>query len=451
MDFPITKASLNLTRACNLACQYCFTNGCTKGDMTWAIAKRSVDFLFKNAMNCSGRDREVEISFWGGEPLLKWELLTQIVRYATYASKNSAIPVKFGGTTNGTLLTPEKFDFLKHCGLRFLVSFDGTPETHNIYRKFKNGEGSQTAVEENLKAAIAEFGDYRPRLSLLAERVDHFFEDMKYIFDLGVNNAVFSPVYEGDWTEEKWLIFEDQGKKIVDYMEELAAKGRKTSIQHFEGYCQVDNSQWPCGAGRFYVGIDIDGAIYPCHRFNKFPDERPWHEKELCIGHIDHGITRPEFRKQFIDWEHGCGDCERLKDTPCHGGCYAVRWDLIGSLKEPYKQMCRYVDAQKRVSAYYKFKFPVKESEASGRSCVCNNMCYEENTANEVKAIDETTNSCCVCNKTSYVGIETEPPRPLTPEEKRTIPPSDREILRKIFIDIDRRLTTIEKHLGMRK
>jgi len=377
--------------------------------------------LFKEATKCSGKDRMVDITFWGGEPLIRWEMLKNVASYAKGVGRNLGIPVQFSGTTNGTLLTPDKFDFLDSIGCKFLVSLDGTKETHDLYRKFKNGESSHEIIVENLKAALERWKDYRPRMGLLAERVDHFFEDVKFLFDLGCQHVIFSPIYEGDWTDTKWDVFVEQGKKLVDYIVESNKAGKKIAIQHFDGFRKTDSSSYPCGAGRFYVGVDIDGAIYPCHRFNKFNDERPWQEKETCIGHIDHGITRPEFRQIFIDWEHNCGDCGRLQDTPCHGGCYAVRFDLTGSMEKPALEPCKYVEAQKKVSNYLNEKLPIPNREGSGHSCICN---FEK-----------------------YCG-------PLIESESRVhyakIDPEEKLALSKIFSDISSRLSAIEKKLELK-
>lgn len=455
--WPITRASFNLTRACNLACSYCFTNGCRPGDMSEDIGKRAIDFLFKNAARATDRlERQVEVSFWGGEPLLKWELLKTLAVYAKDVSKRTAIPVNFGGTTNGILLTPEKFDFLDEIGCKFMVSLDGTPETHNFYRKFRGtGWGSHEVTKINFQAALRRWKDYRPRMGLIAERVDHFYEDMKYLFDLGADYLTFSPVYEGPWTDEKWAIWEEQAKRVIDYMVELKAQGRNPQVHHFDGYRSKDNSQYPCGAGRFYVGIDIDGAIYPCHRFNKFDDNRSWQEKETCIGHVDHGITRPEFRKYFIEWKANCGDCARLNDTPCHGGCYASRWDFMGTFETIPNVVCKYVEAQKRVSDYYKEKFPMEEHR-NAQSCICHNMCYSEGTENEIRMPDQASTETCVCNNTTYDGPLDAQARPLTFDERQRrsvagIPPAERAAIGAIFKDIDVRLRKIEEKLGIER
>lgn len=387
--FPITRASFNLTRNCNLRCTYpCFTNGCKVGDMPLDVAKKCVDFLFKNAVEAN--EKEVEISFWGGEPLLRWFLLQEIVLYAEGKSAQTAVRVSFGGTTNGVLLTPEKFDFLDKHKIFFMVSFDGTKETHDYHRKTKEGFGSHKIIERNLKEILKRWPIYRIRMSPFSERIEYFFEDCKSIFDLGCNYLIFSPVYESNFTEGKWLIWEEQCKKVVDYMKELQDQGRKVEIEYFKSYTGKDNSKFPCGASRFYCGFDIDGAIYPCHRFNKYDDDRPWQEKEVCIGHVDVGITNPEFRQTFIDFKPQCGSCSRLDDTVCHGGCYAINFEFTGSIDIPYIGLCRYTEMQKRVSSYYKEKIMGNEKEVScmpyqgeGMSCDCYNSNYTGPTEDE--------------------------------------------------------------------
>lgn len=360
MTFPFTRASFNLTRDCNFRCTYpCFTHGCRLGSMSLETAKKCIDFLFNEAIKAKDkRDKMVEVSFWGGEPLLEWQLLKDMVLYSEDKSKETGIPVKFGGTTNGSLFTPEKFDFLDEHKIFFMISFDGTQETQDYHRKTKEGLGSHTIVERNIRKVLEKWPFYRIRMSPFAERIDHFFEDMKYIFDLGCDYIMFSPVYESNWTEEKWLIWEDQCKKVIDYMVQLKASGRNVQVEHFKSYVRKDNSRWPCGMGRFYGGFDIDGSIYLCHRCNKFDDNRPWQEKELCIGHVDVGFTRPEVRDSVGDnWDpQGCSGKECYETTPCHGGCPALNYDFTGKLNVPYSGLCRYVQLQKRVSAYYKEK-----------------------------------------------------------------------------------------------
>lgn len=364
VNFPITKATLNLTRSCNFRCPWCFTHGHGEGNMSFETARKIVDFLFENAKRINDY---VEISFWGGEPLLRWELLKEITIYATRKSMQTGIQVRFGGTTNGSLLTPDKFDFLDRYKILFLFSFDGSKKTHDKYRRFSNGEGSYDLCLNNLKEALKKWPIYRTRLSLSADNVDTFFEDMKTMIDLGIDHLIFSPVYETDWNDEKWAIFIEQSKQLVDYIAHLREKGKKVTIEHFVSYVQKDASKWPCGAGRFYCGFDYDGSAGPCHRFLKFDDNRPWYEKEYVIGHIDEKpfITNPEFRYKFLRFYPKCTpDCIGL-DTACNGGCYAVNWDFNKDITKPYSQLCKYSVAQKIVSMYYKEKVMDRFHEVS--------------------------------------------------------------------------------------
>ena len=377
-NFPITRASINITRRCNLKCKYCFTNGCTTGDMSEEIAYKSVDFLINNAVK-SG-EKQIEIGFWGGEPLLNWELLKKVVLYSEERCKQNNIQVAFSGTTNGILLVSERFSFLEEHKIYFMVSIDGTAETHDSYRVFTSGHGSHETVRRNMVEVLKMWPFYRARMAPSADHVHRFYEDVKYLFDLGFNYIMFSPVYESDWTDEKWDIFEKECYKVVDLLIQLKVQGRDVEIEHFRSYQGKDDSEWPCGAGRNYVGIDIDGAIYPCHRFNKFDDNRPWQDKEVCIGHIDNGITNPRFRQSFIDFRPDCGKCPRTQDTPCHGGCYAVNYDFNKDITKPHEGLCKYVEIQKRVSIYYQQQLQkynlIQHQCGQQGDCVCNFSYY---------------------------------------------------------------------------
>lgn len=410
---PITRATLNLTRRCNLSCSYCFNYGKGTGDMSWEIAKKSVDFLISNAINTP--EKLIDVSFWGGEPLLMWDLLQEITLYAEKRAKEAGVRVQFGGTTNGTLLTPDKFDFLDEHKIFFLVSFDGTEKTHNMFR------AGYRLTRENLIHALKRWPFYRVRISLIPEAVDRFFYDVSEIVNLGCNYIIFSPVYEHDWTDEKWNIFLEQGKKVVDEI----LRNRNVIIEHFRSYTGRDRSRYPCGAGGSYVGVDYDGAIYPCHRFIKFNDPKPWYEKEVCIGHVEYGITNPEFRNQFLNFSpEKCKSCEFYYSTNCKGGCYAVNFDFNKKIDIPYDGLCKYVKVQKEISNYYAIvTHPM-------RSCVCNNMCYLEGTESEISVFDPDSEISCVCYNTNYSG-------PLDPQA-RPLP------MRMIFMDLYRKIKELE-------
>ena len=431
--------------------------------MSLDIGKKCIDFLLKEAREADvntlpNKKRQIDISFWGGEPLLEWKLLQDLVLY-TQEKKRPDVMASYGGTTNGVLLTEEKFPFMKEHAVLFMVSLDGTQETHDKYRRMANGNGSHAVIMRNMEKVLKYWPFYKVRMSPYAEGIHRFYEDVKYLVEFGFTNIMFSPVYESGFKEEHWKIWEAECYKVVDLIADYRKKGVKVEIEHFKSYMNKDRSEWPCltgdteisllngteipikdlvgetnfyvysckengeiipgkvnrvwktgnkqvikitldngksfkctedhrlmlrngeyaqakdclnkslmplyvnkqqnhkvvsielcgnedvydmevqnvhnfaltsgvfvhncGAGRFYVGFDTDGAIYPCHRFNKFTDQRNWKEKEVCIGHVDYGITNSKFREMFIDWHPiGCDTCNFAYTTPCHGGCF---------------------------------------------------------------------------------------------------------------------------------
>lgn len=398
-DTSIRNASFNLTHSCNLLCQYCFSGRSKSSNrMSFDVGKRAIDFLFKNV---EGTNNRVDISFWGGEPLLEWKLLQDLVIYA----KSKKRSVSFGGTTNGILLTEDKFDFLDEHKIFFMVSLDGTKETHDKYRVFRNGDGSHSIIMRNMEKVIKKWPFYKVRMSPYAEGIHRFYDDIKYLVEHGIYNIMFSPVYETQWTEERWDIWTNECFKVVDLIADYRKKGIRVEIEHFKSYQGPDKGVRPCGAGVFYVSIDYDGSIEPCHRYRKFHDNRPWQERPMCIGHVDVGITKPELRQKFIDWKpkRGCENCEYFYSTPCKGGCTAVSYDLTGDFRAAPDVLCRYVKMQKKVSEYYKERIGFEGRTMNNRGCICYNLCYLEETSQQVIDVDNSGFEC-QCYNTNYSG-----------------------------------------------
>jgi uncharacterized protein len=335
------------------------------------MGKRIIDFLFKNALE--GNRKRIEVSFWGGEPLLEWDLIKELIRYAEFKRKWFGVNVGFGGTTNGTLLTEEKIRYLADHRAFFMISLDGTPESHNKFRIFHNGDGSQSTIMRNVEKALKIWPKLKVRMSPYAGGIHRFHEDIRYLARHGLYNIMFSPVYESGWTEDHWKIWESECLKTIDFLAFMKSHGIRIDIEHFKSYRGSDKSHWPCGAGRFYVGFDIDGSFYPCHRFCKFSDQRPWNEKPMILGHIDYGITSKGLRDQFIHfYPDDCKKKECFERTPCHGGCFGVNYDMMGDIWKAPPQLCRYVEMQRRISKYYAQKIENHDGAAEPKPCTCN-------------------------------------------------------------------------------
>lgn len=341
--YEISAISLDLTKACNLRCHYCFSN-LSKGDyqatdLTEEMGKKAIDWLMDPGTR--GKKTKVDIAFWGGEPLLRWEMMKTLILYGEERARHHNIKVTFGGTTNVTLLTPEKFDFLDKHNCKFLLSIDGRQEHHDLHRVYANGKGSWQEVDKNLEAILERWPDSQVRLSYSVETIETFLDDLKYLYEKGVRRIAYSPVCEGDWNDENIAKLQRTWEEITDWWIELEKQGKSPYLKYVEDSCQRmisdEGNHKPCGAGSGYVGITTDGSIHVCHRFNKFNDDRSWYQKSYCLGHIDYGILNQELRNNFIKWDaeemmpDGCKECSEYLRS-CSGGCWASNWDLEDSL-----------------------------------------------------------------------------------------------------------------------
>jgi uncharacterized protein len=343
--FPISAITLDMTTGCNLGCDYCFAGACKEyqvTNLTFEQGKKTIDWLFLESTR--GDNKLLDISFWGGEPLLRWDLIKELVLYAEGKAKEIGIQVKFGGTTNVTLLTPDKFDFMEQHNVYFLLSIDGTQEHHDKHRKFKNGKGSWEVIDKNATEILKRWPEQQVRMSYSVENIDGMMDDLNYLYGKGFHDIVYSPVSEGNWTEERLATLKYIWDRIADWYIEKKKSNQPIRLKFLEDACRSMNSrgregQAPCGAGRGYVGITTEGAIYPCHRFHKFEDTRPWYEQETAIGHIDYGVLNQEWRENFTKWDakkdmpESCHSCKAYLKN-CVGGCWATNWDNMGSLRK---------------------------------------------------------------------------------------------------------------------
>jgi len=372
--YPIKAVTIDLTEACNLQCSYpCFhfTNAMSgfkkkPGNLSPALGKRVLDWLFDDETSGKKPDPFLDISFWGGEPLLRWELLCELVEYAEVLSKKTGKKINLGGTTNATLFDKEKVDYCKKHNVRFLLSIDGPDFVHDIYRRQTNGKGSYELIEKNLDYILSTWEYISTRSSPAPNNIRYFAASIKYLYDRGFWNLSYSPAFEGDWTEDKLKIAQNQLIEIAEWVLQLRKQGKKIQIKHLDdGVNAIINQKHhkprrPCGAGVHYVGVAVDGSLWSCHRLHHYLEGVSWKDNPYCLGHIDHGgITNFEWRRQFIDFvellkekNSKCGDCNYYKKTHCNGGCYATNFDHGGSIFSPPEIECRLAEMQYNASEY---------------------------------------------------------------------------------------------------
>jgi uncharacterized protein len=425
---PIS-CTIDLTEGCNLACDYCFTWSKHKRKVIdEGLAKRIIDWWLPQTED----GQSISVNWWGGEPLLEWELLKRLTAHGKRLAGELGKKIAFGGTTNGVLYTPDKVEWTLNNDSLFLVSLDGIKASHDLHRKFPDGRGSWDIAVKNVREGLKICDFLKVRASFGPDNIQHFFESIQFFFeDLGVKDVAFSAVYEGDWNEKTFDIMREQFKLSVDYAVKRMKEGKPCVLKHLNDIAVIHkeyNPQNPCGAGNGYMGWSVDGYGFPCHRFNKHGITTEQRSKLPTI------IARPvgdsfewvnhEFKKQFYTFKENppekCKTCEIYGKSPCNGGCYAVNHDFTGDVKNPPEVQCCYNKVQHEMGVYFdkvarEAGMQVQMSGWNGGgsvqaerqiSCVCYNMCYSEGTNQEIIHIDRSNDMTCLCYQTNYQGGE---------------------------------------------
>lgn len=266
LEGTATKYTLFLTRRCNLACEYCYV-GKLDGPMPLDVATGVVDFAFRN----TPATEDVDLGFFGGEPLLELRLLEAITRYVEGHPGYDSKRVKLSVVTNGTLLTPEIARFLREHRIGITVSCDGPPAVHDRFRRFPDGRGSSAAVARGLRTALAVLervpvnAVYRPEtLAALPEVVEH-------LSSLGVRQIYLNPDFSADWTEGEVDRVPDIYRAIADRYVRYYREGRphfislidsKITVMLRGGYQPLERCRM--GTGEF--AFDPSGRVFPCER-----------------------------------------------------------------------------------------------------------------------------------------------------------------------------------------
>lgn len=442
------SCTMDLTENCNLACDYCFThqNGNRKDRvMKEEIGKKMINWWLAQGPS---DDRKRGISWWGGEPLLEWELLQRLTLYAEEIGRRDNWDIEFGGTTNGLLYTPEKYDWMLEHKCVMLLSLDGIQPAHDLHRKTSKGVGSWKTVDRNLREALKVIPFQKIRFSFAPDTVQYLYQDVLYfVEDLGLNDVAFSPVYEGDWSQKNLELVDEQFEKIIQFALKKHKEGSPITLKHFNDEAALSRMEMlppqnPCGAGNTYVGWSKDGFMYPCHRFNKHNQtisNRKKHEIPI-IASIYRGYVNEEFRKGFWDYRNNppdiCTECEIFRRSGCFGGCYGVNWDLSGDIYKPHPSVCGYAKLQTAVGRKYdglaqqqgvtvcsSKGWDRKDSPKDGspiKGCVCYNMCYLQGTNKEITHLDYRSDRSCLCYQSSYFRELDEQSQIINHEHERT-------------------------------
>lgn len=337
-------ASFLVSEDCNLACTYCFElegrENCNK-HMTKEVARKGVEYLCENAI--ANGDNNFGAMLFGGEPLLKPDIVEEILKHGVELAEKNNITFTANMVTNATILTDKiKYILSKYmhsAQLNVQLSVDGVKDIHDKCRVTKNGKGSFDMVAKNIEGWKELFSDNIHALSIHGcsneETIPRLFENYKFFREeWGVPRLWFIPINSDNYTKEHVKIYEEQLNLIADYT--LKKAKEEGSIQEVLNYAPIDRCMnpdvrpsAPCGAGKNFVSITANGEIYPCHSFY-YNDP----EKSTKIGDVWKGIEEPK-RKIFVDYGNEDMSCD--KDCPgceayhCYR-CIADNWVENGSI-----------------------------------------------------------------------------------------------------------------------
>ena len=335
---------LHVAHDCNLACKYCFAGkgeyDGPKGLMNFETGKRALDFLVEK----SGTRKNLEVDFFGGEPLLNWEVCKKLVEYGRSIEKEHGKNFRFTLTTNGVLVNDEVIDFCNREMGNVVLSLDGRKETHDRLRTTCNGKGSYDLIVDKFKkfANARNQADYYMRSTYTHYNTD-FSKDIIHMADLGFKELSIEPVVS-DPTEPYALkendlpILKEQYEILADEMLRRYRNGNGFTFYHYmidlnSGPCIVKRISG-CGVGTEYMAVTPSGELYPCHQF--VGDEK------FLLGDIWKGVTNTaildEFKGCNVYSHPECKDC--FAKLYCSGGCAANAYHTTGSVNGIYEFGC---------------------------------------------------------------------------------------------------------------
>ena len=341
---PVKAMCLLVAMDCNLRCEYCFAS---TGDysmgrraMSFETGRKALDFLLEN----SGDRQNLEVDFFGGEPLMNWEVVKQLVEYGRSKEKEWGKKFRFTITTNGLLLDEEKADFINREMSNVVLSIDGRKEVNDRVRKRADGTGTYDRIVENflMLAKKRNFENYYVRGTFTKYNLD-FADDVFHLYELGFDQISVEPVVCGH--DEKYAITEKELPAVFAEYERLAQmiiesrkKGKKFNFFHFmldldQGPCAIKRLRG-CGSGNEYVAVTTEGDIYPCHQFAGI--------SEFLMGNINTGEFDEQMKKRFAGAHiYSKSDCKKCwARFYCSGGCNANNHIYAGDILSAHKLSC---------------------------------------------------------------------------------------------------------------
>ncbi|MDD3137372.1 MAG: thioether cross-link-forming SCIFF peptide maturase [Lachnospiraceae bacterium] len=356
---------LHIAHDCNLACRYCFAE---EGEyhgrralMSYEVGKKALDFLIAN----SGSRRNLEVDFFGGEPLMNWNVVKELVAYGREQELHFDKHFRFTLTTNGVLLNDEVQAFVNKEMDNVVISLDGRKEINDAMRPFRNGKGSYDLIVPKFQklATSRNQQKYYIRGTFTRNNLD-FSKDVLHFADLGFEQISIEPVVSQE--SDAFAIRESDLPAIFNEYDELAkamlkreSEGNGFTFFHFmldlDGGPCVAKRLSGCGSGTEYLAVTPWGDLYPCHQFVG--------EEAFLMGNVDEGIKKPEIAEEFrgcsVYSKEKCVNC--FAKFYCSGGCMANSYKFHGSIQNTYDIGCEM--QRKRVECAIMIKAALADKE----------------------------------------------------------------------------------------
>lgn len=356
---------LHIAHDCNLACRYCFAE---EGEyhgrralMSFEVGKQALDFLIAN----SGNRRNLEVDFFGGEPLMNWQVVKDLVKYGREQEKKHGKNFRFTLTTNGVLLDDEVMEFCNREMANVVLSIDGRKEVHDFMRPFRRGKGSYDLIVPKFRkfAESRNQDKYYVRGTFTRHNLD-FAKDVLHLADLGFKQISVEPVVA--LPEEEYALRKEDIPQICEEYDRLAAEmikrhreGKEFNFFHF----MIDLTGGPCvykrlsgcGSGTEYLAVTPWGDFYPCHQFVG--------EEAFLMGNVFDGLKASELQEEFkgcnVYAKEKCRNC--FAKFYCSGGCAANAYKFHGSINDAYDVGCEL--QRKRIECAVMIKAALAEED----------------------------------------------------------------------------------------
>ena len=344
VESPIKAMCLHIAHDCNLRCKYCFAStgdfGTGRKLMPLEVGIAAIDFLLEHSI---GREN-LEVDFFGGEPLMNFEVVKEIVKYARSKEEEYHKNFRFTITTNGMLLTDDKIDYINEEMSNVVLSIDGRKEVNDRMRVKVDGSGCYDRIVDNYKKLVEKRGDkeYYVRGTYTKYNLD-FSEDVMHLYNAGFDQVSVEPVMEDESVEyaitEKDLdqIYAEYDK-LVDQIAEIKDNGGSINFFHFmidlEGGPCVYKRLSGCGSGTEYLAVTPWGDLYPCHQFVG--------NEDFLMGNVWDGVKNTNLQDEFkccnVYAKEKCRKC--FARFYCSGGCAANSYNFHGTITDAYDLGC---------------------------------------------------------------------------------------------------------------